>query len=322
MPWVVGVDEAGYGPNLGPLVMASVAYDIPEDRQPDADMWQTLHRAVRKTAHAADDRLTVDDSKRVYSAGKGLADLERSVCSILLCRSGKLTANTLRCLLEQFCSTCPEVAEEHWFGGQTQLPMETEIGQVLAAAERFTNVLGDAQTTRLLVRCEVVCPKRFNECVDRWDSKAAVLGMGLANLLRYNRRTLDDGQALHFYIDKHGGRNHYSAMLQHAVDDGMVLAEVEGARRSTYRVHGLDRDLLATFQPEADGSHFCVALASMLCKYVREALMREFNVFWQQQVAGLKATAGYPGDALRFYDEIRPMVKKMGIAQDAIWRKR
>ena len=24
MPWVVGIDEAGYGPNLGPLVQAAV----------------------------------------------------------------------------------------------------------------------------------------------------------------------------------------------------------------------------------------------------------------------------------------------------------
>ena len=25
MPWIVGIDEAGYGPNLGPFVMTAVA---------------------------------------------------------------------------------------------------------------------------------------------------------------------------------------------------------------------------------------------------------------------------------------------------------
>ena len=31
MPWVVGIDEAGYGPNLGPLVQAAVALHLPDD---------------------------------------------------------------------------------------------------------------------------------------------------------------------------------------------------------------------------------------------------------------------------------------------------
>ena len=31
MPWVVGIDEAGYGPNLGPLVQAAVALKLPDD---------------------------------------------------------------------------------------------------------------------------------------------------------------------------------------------------------------------------------------------------------------------------------------------------
>ena len=31
MPWVVGIDEAGYGPNLGPLVQSAVALRLPDD---------------------------------------------------------------------------------------------------------------------------------------------------------------------------------------------------------------------------------------------------------------------------------------------------
>ena len=60
----------------------------------------------------------------------------------------------------------------------------------------------------------------------------------------------------------------------------------------------------------------------MLSKYLREVLMHEFNRFWQSRVPGLKATAGYPGDAERFFDEIRPAVRRLQIEENVLWRKK
>src|SRR5207253_4519889 len=117
-------------------------------------------------------------------------------------------------------------------------------------------------------------------------------------------------------------RNTYSALLQHAFADGMVWAEEEGMDRSVYRVEGLDRTVKITFMPRADVQHFNVALASMISKYVRELSMREFNRFWQAHVPGLAPTAGYPLDAGRYFDAIRPALLKMGMAERAVWRCR
>jgi ribonuclease HII len=74
--------------------------------------------------------------------------------------------------------------------------------------------------------------------------------------------------------------------------------------------------------PKADVEHFTVALASMISKYVRELLMREFNRYWLTHVPGLKPTAGYPLDAGRYYESIRPAMAKLGIAERAVWRCR
>ena len=45
MPWVVGIDEAGYGPNLGPLVQAAVSLYLPDG---DPAGWDTLKPVVRR----------------------------------------------------------------------------------------------------------------------------------------------------------------------------------------------------------------------------------------------------------------------------------
>jgi ribonuclease HII len=100
------------------------------------------------------------------------------------------------------------------------------------------------------------------------------------------------------------------------------VALEEGALRSSYRVLGLGREVRLTFQPRADAEQFCVALASMVSKYVRELLMGELNAFWQGHVPGLRPTAGYPGDAARYFEAIRPAAQRLGIPEAAIWRRK
>ena len=80
MPWVVGIDEAGYGPNLGPLVQAAVALRLPDG---DPSGWESLRPVVRRCGEKADGRLLIDDSKAVYTR-HGLAALERGVQAALV----------------------------------------------------------------------------------------------------------------------------------------------------------------------------------------------------------------------------------------------
>src|SRR6266446_5323697 len=81
MAWMIGIDEAGYGPNLGPFVMTVVACQVPDDRA-GHNLWDVLTAVARKGGKD-DGRLLVDDSKVVYSSGRGLAGLERGVFATL-----------------------------------------------------------------------------------------------------------------------------------------------------------------------------------------------------------------------------------------------
>jgi ribonuclease HII len=144
----------------------------------------------------------------------------------------------------------------------------------------------------------------------------------LARLVERLREALSGDEALVFCIDKHGGRNYYAAMLQDAVPDGMIVASEESAGRSIYTALGLGRKVRFTFEPRAEAAHFCVAAASMISKYLREALMHDFNRFWRAHVPHLKPTAGYPGDAVRFLRDIEPAIQRLGIDKAAVWRRR
>jgi hypothetical protein len=327
MAWLIGIDEAGYGPNLGPLVMTSVACRLP-DELVGRSLWRVLRNAVRRGQTDAGRRLMVADSKLVYTPARGLLDLETSVLAWLSgCPGGPaLDAGdplSVASLLGRVCLTGhEELCSEFWYVGGTPLPVEALLTELLAAADRFHGSSSDNGVHWGPVRSVIVCPARLNAALDQWGSKGYVLALALVELLRSNWEPDDSDEPVHFLVDKHGGRNYYSAVLQHALPDGMVLAREEGLNTSRYEVIGLKRPVWITIRPRADATSFCVALASMHSKYLREVLMLEFNRFWQERMPDLKPTAGYPGDSRRFYRAIKPVVAQLGIDEYRVWRRK
>jgi ribonuclease HII len=319
MAWVVGIDEAGYGPNLGPLVMSSVACRLP-DLLLEANLWQALPGIVCQGKEQAG-RLLIDDSKIVNSGVRGLANLERGVLSVLWRREPSA------CCLADYLSSCcvtglDDVRAEPWFKGAGLVPEQTTLPELLTTRADFDRAAEAAGIGPWHVHSVVVPAPRFNSLLDIHESKGAILAHAMTQLLRVCHAELPPGEAQAFYVDKHGGRNTYAAFLQDALPAGVVIARQESALCSRYEVVGLGQPVRITFQPRADSEHFCVALASMASKYLRERLMAEFNHYWQQHVPGLKPTAGYPGDAGRFLEAIRPALARLGMAETAVWRRK
>ena len=322
MPWTIGIDEAGYGPNLGPLVMTSVACRVPSQLA-GTSLWKALKKAVRRQADPEDSRFVVDDSKLVYSTATGIGTLEPAVWSVLTSAQPKEFV-TLREYIDWICpSSGDELQQEPWFTGKTNVPFAQHHSAYQDAISLFARTCQHCGILFGPVYSVVICPPRFNQLLNHWDSKGAILGHGLSELLNRGLSSVDpwrEDEPIDFMIDKHGGRNCYYAILQEAMGEDMVVAHEEGMNRSVYSVCG--REVRFTFQPRADAEHFCVAVASMASKYLRELLMLEFNQFWLSHLPDLKPTAGYPGDSARFYKAIKPIAKRLGIPRTALWRRR
>lgn len=315
MGFVFGMDEAGYGPNLGPLVVTVTCWEVPGDPR-RYDFWNELADCIAEQPLAGDDRLHVADSKQVYQPARGLGGLERTVLTLL--RAAGVNAD---CYQQLCCALCRDstfsLEEEPWFHGcDLALPQQGDPAQFEELATRWQESCRQREIRLCGVQSEIVLTRRFNEFVRKVGSKGVALSQISLQLLR----TLwdPDGKEPAFIVaDKHGGRNRYDEMLADVLDGQMIFRREEGRERSQYRVGTSD----IHFEKQAE-SHFPVAVASMISKYVRELSMTLFNRYWCRHVPRLKPTAGYPADARRFKTEIADAQLRLGIGDEDLWRQR
>jgi ribonuclease HII len=97
----------------------------------------------------------------------------------------------------------------------------------------------------------------------------------------------------------------------------MIFRVEERHQLSRYRVNSTE----LRFQVEGE-SHFPVAVASIISKYMRELAMELFNQFWSRHCPEVKPTRGYPSDAKRFREAIEQSRARLGIPEHSLWRNR
>jgi len=312
---VIGMDEAGYGPNLGPLVVTVTAWEVP-DPPGKIDFWQALDAVVGQSPSRDGSKLHIADSKQVYSPSRGLGPLERSVLSVLTL-TGPPPENFGDLLCRLTMASNPTADAGPWFAGtDLSLPHDVSSRTSSDRTDRLRNCCAENGIRLRSVRSDVVFPQRFNRLVREYDSKGLALSRISLALLRQVWDPDAEG-ATSIVADKHGGRNRYDQLLAEVVGDHMVLRRQEGRELSCYRVGNSE----IRFQTRAE-SQFPVAVASMVSKYVRELAMALFNRFWQNHVADLKPTKGYPVDARRFRQEIAAAQQRLDIDDDVLWRVR
>lgn len=331
MGYLVGIDEAGYAPNLGPLVIAATLWRVSGSPRCEHDLYDQLSAVIcRESARGGKNgslspdgdcpRLAIGDSKALYNPQLGLSQLELGVLSML--RAAGARPNDWH---QFWAAVAPDAAAERdaqpWHDGfNPRLPLVADRRRIKIQVPRLKAGLREAGVRLLAIRAMILFPAQFNALVEQFGSKGAALSRQsielLANILEpcKQRPILAIG-------DKHGGRNFYGRFLQERFPDHLVEIYGEGAQQSTYRFGPAKRRVEVRFRVRGE-EMLPVALASMVAKYFRELSMRAFNQFWCTRVPNLRATAGYPGDAVRFKRQIEPVQASLGIADEVVWRAR
>ena len=301
---LIATDEAGYGPKLGPLVIAATSWQLPEVSMDELD---GLFQPLRQPTDIGNSVVTIDDSKSVFQPG----------------------ADNALAALHAAVSACA-----HWSDAG-----QHDVAGLIAAAARHDmtsinntpwlqnldgiNLLEETETSNALkqwsaarIRCErmlarVITAKVFNEACTSGMNKADLLSESTIGLVRELVPVAGDTPTVVF-CDRHGGRRYYAGVLQHVFGDGQVQVVGESKSQSVYKIFNDRYDIRIHFTVKGD-TFTPVAMSSMFAKYIRERMMDSLNEYFCQRHCGdepLKPTAGYPTDANRFLKQIEPIIER------------
>lgn len=213
------MDEAGYGPNYGPLVVAATAWEVPDEssgigiqglangepasaggdaragvallnpqseihnpKSSEVDLYRLLRSVVAKKT--SERRIAIADSKALYAPALGLRQLERGLYAVLLSMR-----QTLACwsAIVEYCGADPDGHHKQicWPDGfDCSLPIHANVQELQRLAARFARACDAAGVRPLFIRARLVFPTEFNRLVEHHGSKGAALSHITVALLR------------------------------------------------------------------------------------------------------------------------------------------
>lgn len=317
MALLAGTDEAGYGPNLGPLTIGGTVWRCSET---DTDLYRTLKKVVSKKAIPK--KIQIADSKTVYSATNGLENLERNVLALVQIVHGRLpeSFDDLAGMLGFAVSL--EEASRPFQHPELALPIASDPIEIGRLAEQAATEMQRQKVELVAVHVCAIFPDEFNSGIERYGNKASFLSAMTMKCVRHLMKfECDAGEDCLIGCDKHGGRGHYAGLINQFLTDQLVQVIQEGRSNSRYQWTEGDRRRDISFSVGGE-SFVPTALASMAAKYVRQLAMTAWNQFWCTRIPELQPTQGYPMDAKRFRDQIRTELERIELPEREYWRCR
>lgn len=318
MVFVAGIDEAGYGPFVGPLVLGVSLFRV---HDAEADLWPVLERSCARKPPRGDRRMWLDDSKRVKSGPRGRERMERTVAAFR-----ELDAPG-RFKLDDWLADPPSgdpraLRAAPWFA-ETPGPLCTEIGNERARldATAVHRDLDGAGCELQAFGARAVPAAELNAMVREYGNKGSANFAVAMELVRLVLARTGDAP-LRIELDRHGGRLRYAEILKHALGVEQVQTHGESSGGSAYTLCFPTREVELRFSEAADSRYLPVALASLAAKQTRERMTDLLCDWFAARLPGLKQTRGYGKDGKRWLAEVEPHLGELEVDAALLRRMR
>lgn len=321
MNLLAGVDEAGLGPILGPLVVAGVLMRGPEGQ----DAWKVLRRHVGKQKHEKG-KVRVADSKKVHQGPHGLRHLESTALTFWAALHGDLPRD-LGSWLTTLGADTAALARCPWYADLAlPLPRAADADWLRLSAELIARDLRKADMALVHIAVRPVDVEEWNHLIADTDNKSRAHFHAFAEVIggllgRIGDDPGGDGRR-HLVADRCGGRMHYGQDLRRLCPDAGVVVLDEQPACSSYRLERPAGDVTVTFAERGEDRAFPTALASCFAKYLRELMVECLNRWFCARVPGLAPTAGYFVDGHRFLDDLAPHAAALQVPRELLVRVR
>jgi ribonuclease HII len=302
---IVGVDENGLGPLLGPLVTTAVVIET---------------SAYNAKKHARKGRaLGIDDSKNTAGFGhmqlaEGLTlALVEQLCGRPCAHVDELFAALLLDPHAVLTAPCPEGTRAQCWQAHVELPCfggDAQEGHATLAK------LAKADLHVRRIKSAAACTRVLNQRLLQGQSRVE-LDLELMERLVLDARDSGD-EEVEAICGMVGGIRNYLAKMRHLPARGVSAVP---AKKGTlaFEVQSVGQ---VRFEIDADAHHMPVSLASMVGKYVRELWMLRQNRFYQGHEPSLEEVSGYHDPVTRKFIRASELLRaKLGIEDDCFVRK-
>ncbi len=275
---IVGIDENGYGPILGPLIITASAFKV-EKRE---DLWRILD--ISRNPDDYPQKLIVADSKKLFSRNslRRRQFGEKTVSIFFSLLFEKLPADSDEFLskvllnFSLFPKLCLESKSRYqlcW--GKISLPLWLKKKDIIKELEGLKKKLKREKVKFVSLKSICICPFQFNKLVKE-KNKSYVNYLQFEKLIFYFLQKKE--KRFFVFADKIGGRKDYFLYLKSGLLKDWDCRILEERKEiSSYELKFEKKVAIISFLQKGEEKEFPIALSSLFGKYIREIFIKRIT---------------------------------------------